>query len=212
MILAYSPTHEHGWVLSRLGQTHARGIMAETYLRQLESAYGSPVDQAPHSSNRNDEMVRTAGQLGQSQQRRPPRTSTPSIEKAAHLLGRAVFGGYFLYNGVNHFLNHKMMSDYTRSKGVAAPEAAVAVSGLMLLAGGASIVLGIKPKFGAGLVSAFLVAVSPQMHAFWKETEPQQRMNDMVNFTKNVALLGAAFLAAAHPEPWPWRAAAARST
>jgi hypothetical protein len=42
------------------------------------------------------------------------------------------------------------------------------------------------------------------MHAFWKEQEPQQRMQEMVNFTKNMALVGACLLAAARPEPWPW--------
>jgi hypothetical protein len=41
------------------------------------------------------------------------------------------------------------------------------------------------------------------MHAFWKETDPQARMNEMINFTKNVALAGGAMFAAAIPEPWP---------
>jgi hypothetical protein len=29
------------------------------------------------------------------------------------------------------------------------------------------------------------------MHDFWRATDPNQKMNDMVNFYKNVALLGA---------------------
>jgi hypothetical protein len=33
-------------------------------------------------------------------------------------------------------------------------------------------------------------------------------MQEMVNFTKNMALVGASLLAAAHPEPWPWHLAA----
>jgi uncharacterized membrane protein YphA (DoxX/SURF4 family) len=53
------------------------------------------------------------------------------------------------------------------------------------------------------LVSAFLAGVSPQMHAFWKEAEPQARMSEMINFTKNIALIGGALFAAATPEPWP---------
>jgi putative oxidoreductase len=86
---------------------------------------------------------------------------------------------------------------------VPAPEAAVAGSGLLLLGGGLSILTGAVPKVGAGLIATFLLGVSPRMHAFWREQDPQQRMNEMVNFTKNMALVGASLLAAAHPEPWP---------
>jgi uncharacterized membrane protein YphA (DoxX/SURF4 family) len=115
-----------------------------------------------------------------------------------------IFGGYFLYNGINHFLERESLVQYARSKGVQAPEAAVAGSGLVILAGGLSIVTGAFPKLGAGLIASFLLGVSPRMHGFWREQDPQQRMNDMVNFTKNMALVGASLLAAAHPEPWPW--------
>jgi hypothetical protein len=62
------------------------------------------------------------------------------------------------------------------------------------------------------LIASFLLGVSPQMHAFWKETDPQQRMSEMVNFTKNMALVGASLLAAAHPEPWSWRLAVHRGS
>ena len=45
--------------------------------------------------------------------------------RSLFVLGRAIFGGYFLYNGINHFINESMMSQYAASKGVAAPDAAV---------------------------------------------------------------------------------------
>jgi putative oxidoreductase len=129
----------------------------------------------------------------------------PDAETAALLAGRAIFGGFFLYNGINHFVNRDALVAYARSKGVPAPEAVVAASGLMLLAGGASILTGVRPKTGACLISTFLSGVSPVMHAFWKEREPHARNQEMVNFTKNVALLGACLIAAAHAEPWPWQ-------
>ncbi|HEX5473621.1 MAG TPA: DoxX family protein [Vicinamibacterales bacterium] len=119
------------------------------------------------------------------------------------LIGRAIFGGYFLYNGINHFRNREMLSGYARSKGVPAAEAAVPGSGVLLILGGASLMTGIKPKWGAALITAFLAGVSPQMHAFWTEEDPQKRGQEMVQFMKNAALLGGAMLAAAEPEPWP---------
>jgi putative oxidoreductase len=120
------------------------------------------------------------------------------------LLGRAIFGGYFLYNGINHFVSRQMLTEYARGKRVPAAPIAVAASGLLLVAGGLSLVAGVRPKAGASLVTTFLLGVSPQMHAFWKETDPQQRMHELVNFTKNMALVGGAMLAAAVPEPWPY--------
>jgi hypothetical protein len=41
------------------------------------------------------------------------------------------------------------------------------------------------------------------MHDFWNVQDPQQRMNEQINFAKNLALLGGALIAAAVPEPWP---------
>jgi len=131
------------------------------------------------------------------------RAARSALETAAHLAGRAIFGGYFLYNGINHFKNREMMAAYASSKKVPAADAAVIGSGLMMLAGGVSLLTGMRPKWGAASVAGFLLGVSPTMHAYWNETDQQQRMNDTINFMKNMALIGGALLAAGQPEPWP---------
>src|SRR5690348_8608305 len=120
-----------------------------------------------------------------------------------YLLGRAIFGGYFLYNGLNHFINREMMSQYAASKGVAASDAAVVTSGAMLVAGGVSILTGTQPRQGLAALVAFLLPVSLQMHRFWEESDPQKRMAETVNFTKNMALLGAALMMLELDHPWP---------
>lgn len=149
-------------------------------------------------------LVRGQAELGHPEQHRAQRLLSGHVSNTAPLLaGRALFGSFFLYNGVNHFVNFKMMRDYAQAKGTPMPAMAVAGSGLMLIAGGLSLLAGMRPKFGASLIATFLAGVSPQMHAFWKETDPQARMNEMINFTKNVALAGGAMFAAATPEPWP---------
>jgi len=63
--------------------------------------------------------------------------------------------------------------------------------------------LGIKPKLGAATVIGFLAGVSPVMHDFWSAQDPNQRMNDMINFGKNLALLGGALALMGVEEPWP---------
>jgi putative oxidoreductase len=123
--------------------------------------------------------------------------------KSLFLLGRIVFGGFFLYNGLHHFQQRKSMAQYTSSKGVPMPEVAVMASGALLLAGGASVLLGIKPKWGTLAIITFLTGVSPVMHDFWKSDDPARKQNDMIHFMKNVAMLGAAMAFMGMDEPWP---------
>ena len=111
--------------------------------------------------------------------------------KALYLLGRVILGGYFLSSGLHHFQQREQMTQYAAAKGVKPPDVAVVATGTMLVGGGASLLLGMKPSLGALTVLGFLAAVSPQMHDFWNIQEPQQRQAEMINFTKNVALMGA---------------------
>jgi putative oxidoreductase len=123
--------------------------------------------------------------------------------KIPFLIGRALFGGFFLYNGIHHFIKRKMLSQYAGAKGVPKPDAAVIATGGMMIIGGTSILLGIKPKLGAAAIIGFLAGVSPLMHDFWRAEDPNQRQNDMINFAKNLALLGGATALMAVEEPWP---------
>ncbi len=119
------------------------------------------------------------------------------------LIGRIILGGFFVYSGINHFIGFGMMTQYAKMKGVPFPAIAQAVTGLMLLFGGLSIVFGIYPIVGIFLLVAFLVPVSLMMHNFWTLDDPQLRMADKVNFTKNIALAGAILMLLAIPAPWP---------
>lgn len=119
------------------------------------------------------------------------------------LIGRMLFGGYFVMSGVNHWKQTRQLAQYAAAKHVPKPSVAVRASGAMLIVGGASILLGIKPKIGTAAVVGFLAGVSPVMHDFWKAEQPEQRMNDMINFTKNLALLGGAVALMGVEEPWP---------
>jgi putative oxidoreductase len=120
------------------------------------------------------------------------------------LLGRVLFGGLFFYNGLNHFLHYEATRGYTAYKGVPLPAAATIVSGVWLFASGASIIAGFRPEVGLCLAVAFLLVATLKMHAFWTATDPAHRMEEWVNFQKNVALAGAALMMLAIPRPWPY--------
>jgi putative oxidoreductase len=126
-----------------------------------------------------------------------------SSMKAPFLLGRLVFGGFFLYSGIHHFVDRKMLAQYAAAKKVPVPDVAVMASGAMMIMGGASILSGVKPKWGTLAIMGFLAGVSPMIHDFWSHQDPNQRQAEMVNFTKNVALLGGALALMGVEEPWP---------
>lgn len=123
--------------------------------------------------------------------------------KAPFVIGRALLGGFFLYNGINHFRQADVMAAYAKSKKVPVAKAGVLASGAMLTVGGASLLLGTKPKLGVAAIIGFLVGISPIMHDFWNVEDPQQRQNEMINFSKNMALAAAALAIAGVEEPWP---------
>jgi putative oxidoreductase len=120
------------------------------------------------------------------------------------LLGRVIFGGFFVYSGIHHFVDVQSMAQYAGAKGVPMPEAAILFTGLLLLAGGLSILLGLWPHIGAACLILFFAGVTPAMHNFWAVADPAQRMMEMGNFMKNAALMGGALMLFGVPTPWPY--------
>lgn len=121
----------------------------------------------------------------------------------AFVLGRILYGGFFVLGGLNHFQHLDMMSGFAGSKGLPAPKAAVALSGVLILVGGLSVIVGYHVWIGLLCIMLFLVPVTFLMHNYWVETDMMQRINQRVNFQKNVALLGAALMLLMIPKPWP---------
>jgi uncharacterized membrane protein YphA (DoxX/SURF4 family) len=119
------------------------------------------------------------------------------------LIGRILYGAVFLYNAVNHFRNYQGMVGYVGAKGVPAPQIAILGSGVLMLLGGLSVVLGIQPTVGVALLTVVLVPVTLIIHNYWADTDPQARMHNFINFQKNVGLLGAAWMFLLIPRPWP---------
>lgn len=109
-----------------------------------------------------------------------------------YVLGRGLFGAFFLYNGINHLKEQETLQGYAAAKQVPCPDIAVQLSGVTLAACGFSLMFGLKPRFGSLGIVAFLLAASYKMHDFWNQEDPGQKQGDMIHFSKNMALLGAA--------------------
>lgn len=118
------------------------------------------------------------------------------------LIGRVLFGGFFIYSAIPHLTKTGGLAGYAASKGMPWPKAAVIASGLLLLAGGLGVLFGVYVDFAILALALFLIPVTFKMHNFWADTDPNVKMSNKVNFLKNLALLGGALALAGVPEPW----------
>jgi len=111
------------------------------------------------------------------------------------LIGRVLFAALFIFSGLTvHLLQRKQGVQYAKMYGVPMAEFGVPFTGLLAVLGGLSVALGVWGDLGSLLLVAFLLLITPLMHAFWRETDAMQKQLQMVSFTKNTALLGGALV------------------
>lgn len=108
------------------------------------------------------------------------------------LLGRILFVSLFIQSGIGHLTQTEAMAGYAQSRGVPAARPATIITGIQMLVGSAMVLLGIWADLGALLLFLFLIPTAILMHGFWKESDQQSRMMEMVQFNKDLALGGAA--------------------
>ena len=108
------------------------------------------------------------------------------------IIGRVLFALMFLAGGLNHFTKSKDMVGYAQFKKVPAAKASVFLSGVVLILGGLSVVLGIYADFGAIALAVVLILMAVMMHNFWKQTEAAAKQIETIAFFKTVSMAGAA--------------------
>jgi putative oxidoreductase len=104
-------------------------------------------------------------------------------------IGRVLLSLIFLFALPGHF-KHETIA-YAHAAGVPLANIAVPLAGIIAFAGGLMVVLGFHARIGAVLLIVFLLPVTLFMHKFWGISEPQLQQMQMINFLKNVGLVGA---------------------
>jgi putative oxidoreductase len=107
-------------------------------------------------------------------------------------IARVLFAVIFITAAPRHFTQEAIQ--HATDLGVPLAQLLVPVSGVMALAGGLSIALGWKARWGAWTLAAFLTPVTAMMHAFWRQTDPTVFHVQQAMFMKNLSMLGAALL------------------
>jgi putative oxidoreductase len=108
------------------------------------------------------------------------------------LVGRVLFAVFFgAIAGVGHIRRSDQMEQYAKGARFPVPAIAGWPAGLWLIAGAASITLGIWPDVGALMVAAFLIPAAWFFHRFWEVGDPMQKMTQTQLFWRNVIGIGA---------------------
>jgi uncharacterized membrane protein YphA (DoxX/SURF4 family) len=110
------------------------------------------------------------------------------------LVGRILFALVFVGFGIAHFTQSEAMKGYARAMGAPAPELTVPLTGVVLVAGGSMVALGIFADAAVLALGAFLVLAAVIFHAYWKVDDAGEKQSQQAQFNKNVALAGAALI------------------
>ena len=117
------------------------------------------------------------------------------IQAGLSILGRIMLAMIFLMSAVgNKIPQFNTVVAYMQSEGV--PMASLMLVGaiVFLVVGSISLVAGFKAKIGASLLLVFLMLATYFFHDFWTFEDAKEAQQQMIQFMKNLGLMGAMVL------------------
>ena len=110
------------------------------------------------------------------------------------IVGRILFAGLWIGAGFAHFKNLEAMTGYAKYKKLPAAKLGVIGSGLTFLVGGILIAIGTWVDLAALLIAVTVILAAVIFHQYWKESDENTKMQEMMAFNKDMALSGAALI------------------
>jgi putative oxidoreductase len=120
------------------------------------------------------------------------------------VLGRVLLATIFFMSAAgNKIPNFNTVVGYMETAGVPAAPFVLVGAIVFLIAGSVSLVLGYRARLGAGLLLVFLVLATYYFHGFWRIADPQAQQEQVIQFMKNLSIMGAMlFIIANGSGPW----------
>jgi putative oxidoreductase len=112
-----------------------------------------------------------------------------SANDVTTLAGRILISVMFLISGFFKVGGYAQIVGYATAVHLPAPGVAIALAAAVELACGLAILAGFKTRFAAWLLFLYLIPVTYFFHNFWA-VQGQEQQTQMVNFLKNVAIMG----------------------
>lgn len=123
--------------------------------------------------------------------------SRPLIDRVAAdfgnalwLLGRILLGGIFVQSGLEKLMDLNAFAALLTAGGVPMASLLAPIGATVEFVGGLAIVFGLGTRYAALLMIAFVIVATLISHRFWS-APPAEREEQMIQFAKNVAIIGA---------------------
>lgn len=119
------------------------------------------------------------------------------------VVGRVLLSTIFLMSAVGNKIPHfRDVAGYMAQAGVPAPEFMLVGAIAFLVVGSLSVIVGYRARVGASLLLVFLALATYYFHNFWALSDPQAQQMQMIQFMKNLSMMGAMlFVIANGPGP-----------
>lgn len=113
------------------------------------------------------------------------------------LVGRILIAAIFLVSGIAKLTDTTGTAAHMAAAGIPAAETLAVIAGLAEILGGAALALGFFGRLGALGLIVFMIPTTLLFHGFWMFEGAEQKMQ-MVNFMKNLAIIGGLVMVFAH--------------
>lgn len=108
---------------------------------------------------------------------------------ATALVGRLLIGAIFLVSGIAKLTDTSGTAAHLEAAGLPYASTLAIIAGIAELAGGLSLVFGFLTRIGALGLILFMIPTTIIFHGFWT-FEGAEQQAQMINFLKNLAIMG----------------------
>ena len=103
---------------------------------------------------------------------------------------RLLLSGIFIVGGWGAFSKPGGRPKLVAAAGIPQPERAVVLNGAVMILAGILLSLGIAPKIAAALLIGSMIPTTIVGHPFWKEVSGAEYEKQLLQFLKNLGLIG----------------------
>lgn len=115
------------------------------------------------------------------------------IAQYAPLIGRILVAAIFLWSGVGKIFGFAGTLGYMEKMGVPLTTIALIITIVVEVGASLMLIVGWKARIGAAALLIWMIPVTLIFHAFWA-VPPEQTQMQMIQFFKNLGLMGAMLL------------------
>lgn len=117
-------------------------------------------------------------------------------EKVSFTAGRVLLSIIFIVSGLGKLPHFSAIAGMMASKGIPLASFALVVTLVIEIGIGLLLLTGLKVRYAAVILALWLVPVTLTFHNFWA-FQGQEQQEQMVNFLKNLAIIGGLLVVAA---------------